>query len=66
MTAARVQCPEIHIRRQVEAASVMAKALGVSTGDVLRALAKVDRKLVPQGFGNLSAHAVAYAKEAGI
>jgi hypothetical protein len=66
MTAAQVASLQPHIRKQVDAASVMAKALGVSTGDVLRALAKADRKLIPQGHVDLAAHAVTYANEAGL
>ena len=66
MTGAQVESLAPHIRKQVDAASVMAKSLGVSTGDVLRALAKAERKLVPQGHVDLVGHAVAYADEAGV
>ena len=66
MTGEQVESLEPHIRKQIDAAQGMAKTLGVSTGDVLRALAKADRKLVPQGHVDLAAHAVAYAEKGGL
>jgi hypothetical protein len=66
MTGEQVESLHPHILKQVDAASVMAKLLGVSTGDVLRALAKAERKLVPQGHVDLVSYAVTSANDAGV
>lgn len=66
MTGIQADSLQPHIRKQVSAAQIMAKELGVPTVALLRALVKANQKLVPPGHVPLAEHAVAYAVEMGV
>ena len=66
MTAEQAERLQPDISKQVAAAQLMAKELGVPAIAVLRALAKAKHKLVPPGHVQIAEHAVAYAEKAGL
>jgi hypothetical protein len=66
MTNTQAESLRPHVRKQIAAAEIMAKDLGVSAVAVLGALVKANQKLVPPGHVPLAEHALAYAKETGL